>query len=98
MTIKSLNTYIDACILDEYAAKSFNEGYSLDVDSLPEHEVTNFLDRLMQEDTGIRELVMLKMQEMIDARLPEYESQDRFDRGQRMMRLSNGDQTVRGAL
>lgn len=90
MTIKSLNTYIDASLIDEYADKSL-DGYSLDVDSLPDHEISNLLDRCMQEDTAIRDFVLAKMQEMIDTRLPEFEAQDRFDREQRIVYLSNGD-------
>lgn len=98
MTLKSLNSYIDACLIDEYADKDLSEGYTLDIDNLPSHEVSNFLDRCMQEDTAIRDFVLNTMQKMIDARLPDFESQDRFQRGQRVVRLSNGDQFVmRGA-
>jgi hypothetical protein len=93
-----INSYIDVCLIDEYAEKDFENGYSLDVDSLPENERANFLDRLMQEDTTVRDLVLYHMQKLIDERLPEREAEDRQHAGLKLIRLSNGDtQLVRAS-
>lgn len=93
-----INSYIDVCLIDEYAEGDFVNGYSLDVDSLPENERANFLDRLMQEDTAVRDFVLFHMQKLINARLPEREAVDRQHAGLRLVRLSNGDtQLVRSA-
>ena len=86
-----LEQYIDLCLIDEYADKSFAHGYSLDLDNLPDHEVENFLDHLMKNDTAVREYVRIKMQEYIDARLPECEAEDRRHAGISLRYRSNGD-------
>ena len=73
MTIKELNSYIDVCIIDEYAKKDC-EGYlALDVCNIPDNDIENFIRRAMQEDIKLRELVYMQMQKMIDERLPEVE-------------------------
>jgi hypothetical protein len=76
--MKEINSYIDRCLIDEYATKSFDEGYSLDVDDLSEHERSNFLDVLMKHDTNVRDYVLFQMQKLIDQRLPQVEVEDRF--------------------
>lgn len=75
--MKKLNSYIDRCIIDEYADRDLKAGYSLDVDDIPKHDFDNFLNMLMEEDTSVRDYVRWSMQKLIDARLPEVESQDR---------------------
>lgn len=96
--MKELNRYIDICLIDEYATKSFTEGYSLDVDDLTEHERDNFLAELMKHDTAVRDLVHYHMQKLIDERLPECEAEDRRHAGLKLVRLSNGDtQLVRAS-
>jgi len=98
MTIKALDSYIDACLIDEYADKDLRKGYSLDVDSLPDHEISNLLDRCMQEDTYIRDFVLSQMQDMINSRLPICEDNDRAGSNVRVVQLSNGDMLpMRGA-
>jgi hypothetical protein len=89
--MKEINRYIDVCLIDEYADKDFANGYSLDIDSLPDHERANFLDLLMQHDTNVRDLVLYHMQKLIDERLPERELEDRHGSGFKLIRLSNGD-------
>ena len=91
MTLQSLNTYIDTCLIDEYADKSSSD-YTLDLDSLPQHEISNLLARVMQEDTSLRETILNGLQEMINERLPEFEASEQNRRGQRLVRLTNGDQ------
>ena len=80
LIMKELYKYIDVCLIDEYAEGNFEDGYSLDIDSLPKNEISNFLDRLMQEDTTIRDFVLSHMQQMINERLPIREVDYRFDR------------------
>ena len=89
--MKTLNHYVDICIIDEYADKDFQNGYSLDVDDLSEHEKANFLDELMKHDTAVRDLVHYHMQKLIDERLPECEVKDRQHAGLKLITLSNGD-------
>lgn len=81
-TMKNLNSYIDHCIIEEYADRNLKNGYSLDVDDLPKHDFDNFLNMLMEEDTSVRDYVRCSMQKMIDARLPEVESKARYWRMQ----------------
>jgi hypothetical protein len=92
--MKELNRYIDTCIIAEYAEKDFHNGYTLDVDSLPDNERANFLDELMKHDTAVRDLVLCHMQQLIDDRLMKCEVTDRNDAGLRMITLSNGDKRV----
>jgi hypothetical protein len=89
--MKELTSYIDICLIDEYADKDFENGYSLDVDSLSEHERSNFLDLLMKNDTAVRDFVLHNMQKLIDERLPECEANDRSHAGLRLSQRSNGD-------
>lgn len=89
-----ISRYIDICLIDEYADKDFENGYTLDIDSVPEHDRSNFLDLLMKHDTGVRDHVLYAMQQMIDARLPECEVSDRDAAGLRLVQMSNGDTRI----
>lgn len=74
MSIHELDTYIDRCLLDDYAV--FDEdGFHLDVDNLPSNEKLNFLLRLLEEDTSLRDRALSLMQKLIDERLPTYEAE-----------------------
>lgn len=94
----SLDRYIDVCLIEPYAEKDIERGYTLDIDSLPEHERDNFLDMLMKEDTTVRDLVLFHMQQLINTRLPECEVNDREAQGFRTIHLSNGDTYLEGAM
>lgn len=94
LTMDEIDRYIDMCLIDEYADKDFNAGYSLDVDSLSNHTISNFLDLLMQHDTTVRDLVRYNMQKLIDARLPEREVHDRENVGLTLVHSSNGDTSL----
>lgn len=72
----NLNQYIDLCLIDEYATKSSTEGYSLDVDSIPENDKENFLHILMQADTSVKDMVTHAMQKLINDRLADMEYED----------------------
>ena len=95
--MKDLNNYIDVCIIDEYATKSFSEGFSLDIDDVPEKEISNFLHELMQRDTNVKDYVLHSMQQLINERLKDRESDERYDSGLRLVRLSNGDTRLQRA-
>lgn len=80
--MNTIYNYIDRCLLDEYAVcEDFN--YSLDVDSLSEHEISNFLDLLMREDTSVRDFVLCQMQKMINERIPSFGGKKLRDKGYR---------------
>jgi hypothetical protein len=87
-----LQKYIDLCIIDEYAEKDLKMGYSLDVDSLPEHTKSNFLDELMSNDTTVRDLVLHHMQEMINKRLEKLEERERQDQWESYQSIKKGGQ------
>ncbi len=93
-SMESLNKYVDLCIIDEYAEKSFEEGYTLDVDCLPDNEIANFLAELMERDTSVRDYVLHSMQQIIDDRLPECEVRDRENAGLTLVHMSNGDTRI----
>ena len=78
----TIERYIDRCLLDEYATKDYQDGYTLYVDDLPAQEIDNFLDKLMQDDTAIRDFVRHQMQQLIDERLPQYEANHRYSQEQ----------------
>lgn len=90
-TMDGLTRYIDICLIDEYATKSFTNGYSLDVNDLSDNEKENFLAELMKYDTAVRDLIHYHMQQLINKRLPECEANDRAHAGLRLVNLSNGD-------
>lgn len=75
------NSYIDICVLDEHACKSVNYGYSLDVAAIPKHDLSNLLDFLFENDPATRELIMDRMQSLIEERLPMFECKDRYGKG-----------------
>jgi hypothetical protein len=68
--LDEVHTFIDNCLIYDYATKD-RDGFYLDVDQIPEHDFSNFLEILMQHDTNVRDLVRYHMQKMIDERLPE---------------------------
>lgn len=76
----NLNRYIDNCIINEYAAKK-QDGYTLDVKKLPQNEIDHFLDELMNKDMYIKELILERMQDLIDQRIPFVETYDYYDAG-----------------
>ena len=70
--MKNIYNYIDKCLIKEYGIPDFeNNCYELDLDDLPDNEVNNFLDTLMQDDTSVRDSVRYHMQRMIEERLRE---------------------------
>ena len=77
--MNDINNYIDRCLLDEYASKHSLDGISLDIDSVPKHEIKNLLDLLMENDTYIKEMVLSEIQYLINKRIPDYEADNMYD-------------------
>lgn len=70
--MERINTYIDHCLIQEYGVPNTELNcFELDIDDLPKNEIENFLDRLMQEDTTVRDMVRHHMQQLIEKRLGE---------------------------
>ena len=65
----TIQKYIDRCVIDEYANKDYLNGFHLDVTDMSKHDQNNFLDLLMNQDDVLRELVLDRMQELINERL-----------------------------
>lgn len=81
MTTKDYVTrYIDNQIIREHAYKS-QRGYLLYVGDLPDNELSNLLDVLLTQDEVTRELLLERVQELIDQRIPTVEAQDNVNRG-----------------
>ncbi len=76
-----IQSHINLCLLDEYAYKSVNYGYSLHVSDLPDNEVENFLDLLFKHDPATREFIVNRMQDLIDEQMPLYECRHRYKSG-----------------
>jgi len=77
----TIEKYIDNCLIDDYADKDLICGYSLDVCSISEHDRYNFLDVLLKNDPILKDLVLDRMQELIDSRLSRIEVQHKYDAG-----------------
>jgi len=70
--MENINTYIDHCLIQEYGVKNYElNSFELDLDDLPKNEIDNFLHRLMEQDTHVRDAVHFAMQSMIESRLRE---------------------------
>lgn len=65
-------SYIDHCLIEEYGTPNRQLNcFELDIDDLPDNEISNLLDRLMHDDSNVRDLVRSHMQILIDRRLRE---------------------------
>lgn len=74
-----LNTYIDRCIIQEYATKSLTDGFSLDVESIPANEMSHLIERLINSDSEIKEILLDHVQKLINARIPYVEADSMYD-------------------
>lgn len=64
--------YIDVCVIPEYGTPNYElNSFDLDIDDVPETEISNVLDRLMKEDSSVREIVHIHIQKLINQRLRE---------------------------
>ncbi|MBX4189697.1 hypothetical protein KW791_00145 [Candidatus Parcubacteria bacterium] len=72
-----LEKYIDLCLIDQYANKNYCEAYELEVSDLPKDEVISFLDRVLDSDTTLRDLIFIHMQKMVNERMTEVEIHER---------------------
>lgn len=86
-----INKFVDLCIIDEYAEKDVFNGYHLDLDDLPETEISNLADLLLEHDTHIRDYVRAYMQELLNDRLRECTLEGRCNQGITLNYRPNGD-------
>jgi hypothetical protein len=77
----NLKKYINLCLIDDYADKDFKNGFSLCVSSLPDKELNNFLEIMVKHDPIMKELILDRMQELIDEHMPEREAKYKYDSG-----------------
>lgn len=77
----NIKKYIERNLIDEYAYKSLKHGYSLDICDLPPNEISHFLDILFKHDYHTRDLILDRMQDLINERLPFAECQAKYDAG-----------------
>jgi hypothetical protein len=76
-----IERYIDSEIIADHAFKSFRFGYSIDIETLSKNEKENFLDFLFENDPVTKEIILNRMQELVEMRLPRIEAQERYDSG-----------------
>jgi hypothetical protein len=70
--MEQVYSYIDRCLIEEYGVPNYElNSFDLDIDDVPEREINNVLDRLMKEDSSLRETVRMHIQKLIDKRLCE---------------------------
>lgn len=68
----SIDHYIDVCLIHEYGKKNYRDNcFELHTDDLPKHELDEFLNKLMREDSGVRDYVLAEMERLINKRLRE---------------------------
>jgi hypothetical protein len=77
----NIRKYIDLNLIDEYAYKSLRNGYSLDVCDIPANEIAHFLDILFKHDFHTRDLILDRMQDLINDRIQMVECQAKYDSG-----------------
>lgn len=70
--MEQVYSYIDKCLIEEYGIPNYElNTFDLDIDDVPETEINNVLDRLMKEDSSLREMIHLHIQGLIEKRLRE---------------------------
>ena len=77
---KYLKSYIDSNIIREYAYRS-KDGYYLDVSDVPSPEQENLLDLVFNKDPIIKELILDRLQDLINERIPYVECADNYAKG-----------------
>ncbi len=86
-----VDKYIDSTIIRENAVKT-SDGYIVDIDSIDEKEQENLLSVLFQHDPATKDLILDRMQQLIDERIPLVECSDKYEAGLRPIHDSvNGD-------
>jgi hypothetical protein len=75
--MNKLISYINL-IINEYADKPLDEAYHLDVESIPQNELSTLIEAMLEHDNHLRDIVMSHIQDSIDARLPNFEINHRY--------------------
>lgn len=71
-----INKYIDRELIEEHATD-----FILDVDNLPKNTQENFLDILIKHDPIMRDIVLDRMQQVVNQRLEVAEQEDKYFKG-----------------
>lgn len=77
--MNELNRFVDLCIIDEYATQDFREGWSLDVQDIPDDALVDFLKLMLTSDTRLRDIVLHDMQALINKRIIDREVSARYE-------------------
>jgi hypothetical protein len=93
--MNNFESYIKNCLISEHADKNFEDGWSLDINSIPKQEIHNFLDMLMENDPMFRRDTLDYMQSIIDDRMRDIEVDCRYESGIRMTYTNDGDSQLK---
>lgn len=79
---KELDRYVDNEIIREFANKIGNS-YVVDIDGIETTLQKQFLDLLFEKDPVTKNIVLDRLQEVVDERIPWVESEDHYGQGLR---------------
>jgi hypothetical protein len=82
MMNKQLSSYIDHNVIQEHGCKT-RDGYALQVCDLDEHEKAHLLDRMFKYDPAAIDLLLDRMQDLINERLPFIDARENVSQGLR---------------
>lgn len=74
---KYLLSYIENSIIREHAHKD-RDGYHLEAKEISEHDLNGFLQVLFDNDPITKELILDRMNDLIEEHISDVESQDRY--------------------
>jgi hypothetical protein len=77
-----LERYIDNHIIREFSFKQ-NHRYFLDISDVDEYEKDMLIEKLLEHDPVVKDLILDRIQEIINNRLPFVELEDNYERGLR---------------
>lgn len=81
----NIRKYIETIIIDEHAFKNGRDGWTCNIDDIdPEkldNVLDNFLDVLFRNDEYTRDLILDRMQTLINERLPLRDCQSKYESG-----------------
>jgi len=75
--MNELSSYFNM-LINEYANKPQDEGYHLDVESLPHNELASLIEVMMKHDNHMRDIVLSHIQESIESHIPNFEINHRY--------------------
>ena len=66
---KIAERYMDLCIIDEYADKDLQCGYSIDISDIPIEEIHNLIDVLLTHDMNFRDFIFDHLGDILTRRV-----------------------------